>query len=112
GVLVVRFFGQGAPTFIFRSRFHEPISGGRPPLDDVFSSGSTPASNVIAVTRAASPLLVHERITASPGFSSAGLRAGRVSSNDCTSPLPAESPAASVWATAAGSLRTAESEVI
>ena len=70
---------HGTPTFIFRSRFHEPKSNERPLRDEARNKGSTPASGVIAVTREGSSLLVHERMRASPGFNSAKLRAGNLS---------------------------------
>src|SRR5262249_23000488 len=76
---------QGTPTFIFRSRFHEPRLTDCPTFPGAFNKGSTPASSVITLTREASSSLAQERMTASPGFSSVGFSGGSFSINDCRS---------------------------
>src|SRR5262249_35295710 len=76
---------QGTPTFIFRSRFHEPRLIDGPPFPGAFNNGSTPASNVMAVMREASATLAKERMTASPDFRSARLNCGSFSIKDCKS---------------------------
>ena len=70
---------------MFRSRFHDPMSGARAPREDGLSNGSTPARTVIAVSLAGSSPLVPEITTASPALSSAKLRGGEASSIDCRS---------------------------
>jgi hypothetical protein len=69
----------GTPTFIFKSRFHDPRSNGRPPREEAFNKGSTPASSVMAVTREGSSLSVHDKMTASPAFNSDKDRGGSFS---------------------------------